>query len=123
MGDEATLNDEPGYCPRCGSCGVGGCCPFYCDACRGQHDDVGGEGITDLGADPAAAWSRIADKQRREEQARNHAEAREDARWYQPRPGSLVDAKHERVHRDVGRSRPARVARPASPSSDTEAGR
>lgn len=44
-----------GYCPKCGSCGCGGCCPYYCDECRVLHDSVGDEGMRDLGSDPIAA--------------------------------------------------------------------
>lgn len=28
------------YCASCGSCGVGGCCPYYCERCKERHDDV-----------------------------------------------------------------------------------
>ena len=26
------------YCPMCGSCGVGGCCAYYCEFCKDRHD-------------------------------------------------------------------------------------
>lgn len=35
------------YCPLCGSCGVGGCCPYYCSFCKDRHD-----GETQDGAPP-----------------------------------------------------------------------
>lgn len=27
-----------GYCPRCGSCGIGGCCGHFCSFCKDRHD-------------------------------------------------------------------------------------
>lgn len=27
------------FCPVCNSCGIGGCCNYYCDACKDRHDD------------------------------------------------------------------------------------
>jgi len=26
------------YCPMCGSCGIGGCCGYFCDFCKSRHD-------------------------------------------------------------------------------------
>jgi hypothetical protein len=40
------------YCPDCQSCGVGGCCPYFCDTCKDRHDGddaEGGESPRNLG--------------------------------------------------------------------------
>jgi hypothetical protein len=45
-------------CPACGSCGIGGCCPYLCDVCKVHHDGETqtGEPPRNCGAIPAHQW-------------------------------------------------------------------
>lgn len=48
---ENDVNHKWIYCPMCGSCGIGGCCGYFCDLCRDHHDGEtpGGSPPRDLG--------------------------------------------------------------------------